>query len=264
MSEDVRPEQPARERDSAGEPGAAPVPARRNERGSRRRARKPKQGGSFLKELPIVVGLALVFSVLIKTFLAQAFFIPSGSMENTLLLDDRVIVNKLDGEIERGDIVVFRDPGGWLSALPPAVEEPDGLAGVVRDVLVFLGLAPAGSEEDLIKRVIGEGGDDVVCCDEMGRITVNDVPLDEDYLFPGDVPSQMEFDVTVPEGSLWLLGDHRSISRDARQHLADERGGMVPVDAVIGTAFVRVWPLDRFMFFDTPETFEQPALTDAG
>ena len=214
------------------------------------------------REIPIIVVLAIVFSVLIKTFLAQAFYIPSISMEDTLLLNDRVVVNKLTDDadsIERGDIVVFRDPGGWLDE--PLALPPSGARGALRDTLVFLGLAPSADEEDLIKRVIGIGGDRVVCCDAQGRITVNDVPLDEqDYLFPGDVPSEDTFDVTVPPGSLWLLGDHRSRSADARRHQDDERGGMVPAEKVIGRAFVLVWPLDRAGVFGTPQTFDKPAL----
>ncbi len=217
--------------------------------------------GSFWREIPIIVVLAIAFSVLIKTFLAQAFYIPSISMEDTLLLNDRVVVNKLTddaGSIERGDIVVFRDPGGWLDE--PLALEPSGARGVLRDTLVFLGLAPSADEEDLIKRVIGIGGDHVVCCDAQGRITVNGVALDEQgYLFPGDVPSEDTFDVTVPPGSLWLLGDHRSRSADARRHQDDERGGMVPADGVIGRAFVLVWPLDRATVFATPRTFDNSA-----
>ena len=220
---------------------------------------------SFWREIPVIVALAIVFSVLIKSFLAQAFYIPSISMEETLLLNDRVVVNKLADDadsIERGDIVVFRDPGGWLDE--PLTIDPGGVRGALRDTLVFLGLAPSADEEDLIKRVIGVGGDHVACCDPQGRIIVNGVALDEaDYLFPGDVPSEEPFDITVPEGSLWLLGDHRSRSADARRHQDDERKGMVPAEQVIGRAFVLVWPLSRATVFGTPETFDQPGL-DAG
>jgi signal peptidase I len=222
---------------------------------------KPKPA-SFWREVPVIIVLAIIFSVLIKTFLAQAFYIPSISMEDTLLLNDRVVVNKLTDDadsIERGDIVVFRDPGGWLDE--PLTLDPGGVRGAVRETLVFLGLAPSADEEDLIKRVIGIGGDHVVCCDAQGRISVNGVALDErDYLFPGDVASEDAFDVMVPPGSLWLLGDHRSRSADSRRHQDDERGGMVPADEVIGRAFVLVWPLDRATVFVTPPTFAKPTL----
>ena len=143
--------------------------------GSPVRTRRPAKRKSFLRELPGIVITALVISVLIKTFLVQAFYIPSGSMENTLLVNDRVLVNKLadkPDEIHRGDVIVFRDPGGWLNG--PQTTSRGGLLGLVRDGLVFVGLAPAAGEEDLIKRVIGVGGDKVECCDEKGRITVRD------------------------------------------------------------------------------------------
>lgn len=246
---------------------ALPGTGRAGRRGSRgSRAEAPRSRLSSWAEVPVILAMALVLSVVIKTFFAQAFFIPSGSMENTLLRNDRVIVNKLADsadDLERGDIVVFRDPGGWLDA-QPAVVEAGGLQGALRDVLVFIGLAPSASEEDLIKRVVGTGGDRVVCCDVEGRLTVNGVPLEEEYVFPGDAASAETFDVEVPEGSLWLLGDHRASSRDARRHQDDERGGMVPVSAVVGRAFVRVWPLGRFDTFGTPATFDQPALDAAG
>jgi signal peptidase I len=199
--------------------------------------------------------------VLIKTFLVQAFYIPSGSMENTLLVNDRVLVNKLadkPDEIHRGDVVVFRDPGGWLNG--PEVQERGGVLGAVRDALVFVGLAPAAGEEDLIKRVIGVGGDEVACCDD-GRVTVNGVPLDEeDYLFPKDEPSFDTFKVTVPEGELWVMGDHRSVSEDSRAHRQQPGEGYVPVEDVIGRAFTIVWPLDRASLLRRPDTFDQPRL----
>ena len=147
---------------------------------SRVRTRRPgRHHRSFLRELPGIVLTALVISVLIKTFLVQAFYIPSQSMEQTLLVNDRVLVNKLADkprEIHRGDVVVFRDPGGWLPS--SAITPRGGVIGLLRDGLVFVGLAPAVGEEDLIKRVIGVGGDTVACCDPQGRMTVNGVPLD--------------------------------------------------------------------------------------
>jgi signal peptidase I len=220
---------------------------------------RPKRK-SFFRELPGIVITALLISVLIKTFLVQAFYIPSGSMENTLLVNDRVLVNKLadkPDEIHRGDVVVFRDPGGWLNG--PEVADRGGVLGAVRDALVFVGLAPAAGEEDLIKRVIGVGGDTVQASD--GVLSVNGVPLKEKaYLYPGDSSSLDTFKVTVPEGELWVMGDHRSVSEDSRAHRDQPGGGYVPVEDVIGRAFTIVWPLDRARLMHRPDTFQQPEL----
>jgi len=224
------------------------------------RKSRPKPRKSFLRELPGIVITALVISVLIKTFLVQAFYIPSGSMENTLLVDDRVLVNKLtdkSDEVRRGDVVVFRDPGGWLNG--PTATGGSGPVSWVRDALVFVGLAPAVGEEDLIKRVIGVGGDKVACCDQ-GRVTVNGVPLDEPYLFPDDDPSLEEFAETVPRGQLWVMGDHRSVSEDSRAHREQPGKGFVPIGDVVGRAFTIVWPLDRTQLLRRPATFDRPAL----
>lgn len=203
---------------------------------------------SALTEVVVVVVMALAISLVVKTFLVQAFYIPSGSMENTLLEDDRVVVSKLTPgpfALHRGDIVVFKDPGDWL---PPPVEPDEGLVRhAIRSTLTFVGLLPHDSGEHLIKRVIGLPGDTVVCCDSAGRVTVNGAPLDEDYLYPGGVPSAKTFSKTVPDGSLWVMGDHREISEDSRVH------GFVPEDSVIGKAFVLVWPLDRARGIGRPE-----------
>ena len=236
-------------------------------------AAAPRPGGpqrgrprrSFLRELPGIVITALVISVLIKTFLVQAFYIPSGSMENTLLVNDRVLVNKLTDkpdEIHRGDVVVFRDPGGWLAGNTGTAGNGGGITGTIRDALVFIGLAPAVSEEDLIKRVIGVGGDHVV--GKGNKVTVNDVELAETYVFPGDQPTETDFDVTVPEGSLWVMGDHRSVSEDSRAHQQLRGKGFVPVDDVIGRAFTIVWPVDRSQLLRAPDTFNQPGLRQSG
>jgi signal peptidase I len=218
---------------------------------------------SFLRELPGIVITALVISVLIKTFLVQAFYIPSGSMENTLLVNDRVLVNKLadkPDEIHRGDVVVFRDPGGWLGS--SADTGRGGVIGGLRRALVFVGLAPAVGEEDLIKRVIAVGGDTVACCTN-GHMTVNGVPLDEPYLYPTDLgtPSQTDFGpIKVPAGKLWVMGDHRSVSEDSRAHRDQPGHGFVPVADVIGRAFTIVWPVDRAKLLHRPATFQQPKL----
>lgn len=225
-----------------------------------RRAKPPRK--SFLRELPGIVITALVISVLIKTFLVQAFYIPSGSMENTLLVNDRVLVNKLadkPDEIHRGDVVVFRDPGGWLNG-PDTSNDSGSLVGFIRNALVFVGLAPAAGEEDLIKRVIGVGGDRVACCDSQGRVTVNGSPLVEPYVYGSDQPSTEEFSVTVPKDELWVMGDHRSVSEDSRAHQQQPGKGFVPVHDVIGRAFTVVWPLDRASLLHRPATFDQPGL----
>lgn len=201
-----------------------------------------------VRETVIIVVMAMVLSLVVKTWVAQAFFIPSGSMEDTLQVGDRVIVSKLHKQfaaIDRGDIVVFRDPGGWL----PQVSQPQGTdpVGVVQQALTFVGLLPDPADEHLIKRVIGVGGDRVVCCDAEQRLTVNGAPIEEPYVFPGDDPSTLAFDITVPEDAVWVMGDHRSDSQDSRYHPLDGDGseGSVPLANVVGRGLVTVWPLGR-------------------
>ena len=215
---------------------------------------KPRRGGftAVLRETAIVVALSLVIATLVRIFLVQAFLIPSQSMEDTLLVGDRVLVSKLTtrfGEIQRGDVVVFADPDGWLS---PSVDDGStSLGDRLSDALQFVGVLPEDSEGHLIKRVIGLGGDTVVCCDDDGRITVNGVAVDESsYLRPGDEPSATEFEVEVPEDELFVMGDHRSNSGDSRVN------GTVPEDRVTGRAFAVVWPVSRWESLSRPETFE--------
>ncbi|NHA66975.1 signal peptidase I [Phycicoccus sp. CMS6Z-2] len=204
--------------------------------------------------------MAMVLSFVVKTWLLQAFYIPSGSMENTLLVGDRVVVSKLTPgpiDLERGDVVVFEDPGDWLGGLG-TVDDRTGVAKVTHDALVFVGLLPSESEDHLIKRVIGMPGDHVVCCDAQKRLTVNGAPLNEPYIHPGDVPSTMTFDITVPANRVWVMGDHRSDSEDSRFHDPDGtgRGGSVPIDKVTGRAVAVVWPFSRFGWLsDYPATF---------
>ena len=220
------------------------------------------RGLPFWVEFPILLVVAFGIAFAVKALLVQAFYIPSGSMEETLAVGDRVLVNKLvyrTRDIERGDIVVF----DGTDVFSPEIEVPEPsnpVQAVLREIGRAIGVAPP-DERDFIKRVIGVGGDRVACCDDAGRITVNGVPLEEQsYLYPGDAPSEERFDVEVPEGKLWVMGDHRSASADSRAHLGDPGGGFVPVDQVLGRAFVVVWPVGRWQELPIPETFAQPGL----
>ena len=225
---------------------------------TRRRRHRPLPAWA---EMPVLIGLALLLAMLVKAFLVQAFYIPSGSMEDTLRVGDRVLVDKVSyrfGEIHRGDIIVFNGVDSFAPEVD--IEEPGNpVARAVRAVGSWVGVAPP-DERDFIKRVIGLPGDHVTA-DGLGKVTVNGVALDEEsYLFPGDEPSDKSFDVTVPEGKLWVLGDHRSASADSREHMGDPGGGYVPEDRVIGKAFVVVWPFGHWRTLGTPKTFEKPSL----
>ncbi|CAM3955111.1 signal peptidase I [Nocardiopsis rhodophaea] len=221
---------------------------------------KEKQG-SFWKELPILIVIALVLAFVIKTWVVQAFYIPSKSMEETLLVGDRVLVNKLVyqvRDIKRGDVVVFNGSGSWDEGETVVVEEPTNpVSRLFTWVGQQLGVQPTG--KDYIKRVIALPGDTVACCDAKNRVTVNGVPLnEEDYLFPGSAATESEFGpVTVPKGRVWLMGDHRSISYDSRLHQNDPGEGSVAIDSVVGRAFVIVWPLDRWGTLPIPDTFDR-------
>ena len=210
--------------------------------------------GSLLREIPILVVVSLFISIIIKAFLVQAFYIPSGSMETTLEINDRVIVNKFwnfFSDVKRGDVVVFRDPGGWL---PPAYEEKRSVPfQALRNGLVFVGLAPDPAKQHLIKRVIGVGGDRIVCCDKSGSLLINGKPVKENYLYEGNKPSEMTFDVTVPKGYIWAMGDHRAASEDSRYHQEDSNKGMVPLNKVVGRAFMIIWPVGHFSLLPRPE-----------
>jgi signal peptidase I len=210
--------------------------------------------GSLLREIPVLIVVSLFISIIIKAFLIQAFYIPSGSMQTTLEINDRVIVNKLGNfftDVERGDVVVFRDPGGWL---PPAYQEKRSAPlQALRNGLVFVGLAPDPAKQHLIKRVIGVGGDRIVCCDASGALVINGKPVQEKYLYEGNAPSEMKFDVTGPKGSLWAMGDHRAASEDSRYHQEDPNKGMVPLNKVVGRAFLVIWPVQHFSLLPRPD-----------
>lgn len=210
---------------------------------------------SLLRDIAVIIVIAVVVSFLIKTFLVRSFYIPSGSMEQTLQVNDRILVDELTPRFSgysRGDVVVFRDPGGWLST-QPATEQSIPVQ-ILDWVLTAVGISAADSKDHLIKRVIGIGGDHVVCCNALGQTTVNGAPLDERVYLDLDAgqtaPNRVEYDITVPEGSLWVLGDNRDHSKDSRFNTDQPGAGFVPVDNVVGRAFWITWPFDRFSGID--------------
>jgi signal peptidase I len=209
---------------------------------------RPRGGPSWL----LLGGIALLVMMLVRGFLVQSFYVPSGSMEPTIEPGDRILVNKLvtGDSLRRGDVVVFDGTGSFAAArLDP--HEDDGLVGRALSGAASLVGVQLG-EQDFVKRVIGLPGDHVVCCDKQGRLTVNDTPLVEPYLHTGDKASDLTFEVTVPSGRLWVMGDHRSDSADSRAHLGDPGGGTVSESDVIGRASATYWPLSRVGGFDTP------------
>jgi signal peptidase I len=206
------------------------------------------------QESLLLLAIALVLAVGIKFFLVQAFYIPSPSMEPMFIENDRILVQKVsywgDDEPERGDIIVFKDPGDWLDDT-----ETRAATNPVTKTLEAIGLYPSGGH--LVKRVIGVGGDRVKCCDAKGRVTVNGTPLDESsYLPKGTLPSDDPFDVRVPEDHLWMMGDNRDNSYDSRGHTGDPGGGFVSEDMVVGKVWALIWPLKRAKWIHTPESFE--------
>ncbi|MEU6282447.1 signal peptidase I [Streptomyces sp. NPDC047028] len=240
---------------------AAPAGGRtRAERRKLQRKVKRKRRRSVVREIPLLVGVAVLIALVLKTFLVQAFVIPSGSMEQTIRIGDRVLVDKFTpwfgSEPHRGDVVVFHDPGGWLEGEQTPKKNDPIVVKQIKEGLTFIGLLPSDNEKDLIKRVIGVGGDHVKCCDAQGRITVNGVPLDEkDYLYPGNAPSNTPFDITVPKGRLWVMGDHRGNSADSRVHQNTKYGGTVSLHSVVGRAMVIGWPVGHWTGLDEPKTF---------
>lgn len=209
---------------------------------------------SFLRDVVVIVLIAILVSFLVKTFIVRSFYIPSGSMEDTLQVSDRILVDQITprfDEYDRGDIVVFRDPGGWLPPVNTPARAP--FVEAVDWILSLVGLSASDSDDHLVKRIIGLPGDRVVCCNALGQIEVNGVPVDETAytkLAAGEPASAIDFDVTVPAGSLWVLGDNRNRSKDSRYNTEQPGQGFVPVDNLVGRAFLVTWPLDRFGLLD--------------
>jgi len=219
-------------------------------------ARKHKH---FWRELLIIVVVAAVLTLVVKAFVVQVYRIPSASMENTLQINDRVLVNKLIyhfRSVARGDVIVFSGQDSWGPDAPPPSN--NGFVRLWDDVLSTVGLQ--SSQTYYIKRVIGLPGDKVACCTD-GKVTVNGVPLTEtSYLYPGDAPSFPFKTVTVPAGHLWVMGDHRGDSADSRYHTSDPGGGAIPVSEVVGRAFLIIWPPSQITDLPIPSTFNQAAL----
>lgn len=207
--------------------------------------------GSFLREIPALLIVAVIVSLLIKTFIVQFFYIPSGSMENTLQVNDRVAVNRvpfISRSIHRGDVVVFHDPNNWL----PVIDESsqNKVIAKLHEALVTVGILPNPAKQYLVKRVIGVGGDNVQCCAKDGKLLINGKEATEPYIFAGNAPSDMKFNVTVPKGKIWVMGDHRGASADSRYHQDDINKGFVPESDVVGRVVAVIWPFKNAKLVD--------------
>ncbi len=222
---------------------------------SGRRVRKaPSKSWMMIRETLMMVVVALAISAIIKAFLIQAFQIPSSSMEQTLQINDRIIVSKLVPQyrqLNRGDVIVFQDDDNWLKR---SADTPR--PSLVGKMLIWVGLRPDDSQNHLVKRIVGLPGDRVQCCDTNGRLKVNGVSVDESgYINPGSAPSLIKFDVTVPAGKLWVMGDNRSNSEDSRFHMKEPSKGFVSVDQVTGRAFAIMWPINHLSTIKNTDAF---------
>ncbi len=207
--------------------------------------------GRFVREVVVIVIIALIASALLRAFVVQAFFVPSGSMLPEIQLDDRILVSRI-GDVERGEVVVFEDPGGWI--LGPEQPPPPG---PIRSAVEFIGVLPASGHEHLVKRVIGLPGDRVVCCDGDGKLTINDYPVDESGFLrqSGQGADNVDFDVTVPKNSIFVLGDNRYVSGDSSRHI-DSGDPFISMDLVTGRAFAVVWPASNAHILRIPKAYD--------
>jgi signal peptidase I len=244
------------------DPHAIPVPPAREVDPQRPRHRAPRRSG---RGWLFVVGAGVLLMLMVRGFVVQSFYIPSGSMEPTLKPDDRLLVNKVAvaSSLHRGDLVVFDGTRAFAGHPQSAGSEQSSAVSRAVDAMASL-LSFRSNESDYVKRVVGLPGDHVVCCDGNGRLTVNGVAVKETYLYPGDKPSDLTFDVKVPAERIWVMGDHRSDSSDSRAHLGDPGGGMVRLDDVIGRAGMIYWPLSRIGGLATPDSLKDIPAGAAG
>ncbi len=210
-----------------------------------------RRTGRFVREMVIIVAIALIASALLRAFVVQAFFVPSGSMLPAIQLQDRILVSRI-GDVERGEVVVFEDPGGWIPAAEQAAPP-----GPIRKAFEFVGILPASGHEHLVKRVIGLPGDHVVCCDQAGKLTINGTAVDESgFIAPAKGRADnVSFDVTVPKGHMFVLGDNRYVSGDSSRHLTGQ-DAFVPMSLVTGRAFAVIWPFSHRHFLRIPSAYD--------
>ena len=229
---------------STASPSLGPVHAPSLRDRERAEARARRNPWVWLREIIVIIIVALLSSSLLRAFVVQVFWIPSPSMRNTLVEDDRIAVSRIDAlrsNVHRGDVVVFDDTLGWLGSADVATPS------IARKIGEFTGFVPGGTEQTLVKRVIGVGGDHVTCESSSGKVSVNGVELDETYVPDGQVPcGERTFDVVVPAGHLWVMGDNRSNSADSRYHMGSGQSPYVPVSSVVGTVQAVIWPTSRW------------------
>lgn len=207
--------------------------------------------GRFVREIVVIVVIALVASALLRAFVIQAFFVPSGSMLPEIKLNDRILVSRI-GDVERGEVVVFEDPGGWIPA-----GEQSAPPSSLRKAVEFIGVLPASGHEHLVKRAIGLPGDHVICCDNQGMLTINGVAVDESEFLRqnGQGADNIDFEVTVPKDSIFVLGDNRYVSGDSSRHLTGQ-DAFIPMDLVTGRAFAVVWPAGNAHVLHIPDAYD--------